>query len=95
MGEFGRTPRVNSSAGRDHWSQAMFVTIGGGPLKTGLVVGETDRNGEYPADRPITVEDVAVTLYEALGIDPDRMFQSPDGRPIRIADGGARVHELF
>jgi uncharacterized protein (DUF1501 family) len=95
MGEFGRTPRVNSSAGRDHWSQSMFVTIGGGPLKTGIVVGESDRNAEYPAERPVKVEDVAVTLYQALGIDPHRYFQSPDGRPIRVADEGAPIHELL
>ncbi len=95
MGEFGRTPKVNSSSGRDHWSQAMFVTMGGGPIKCGMTVGETDRIAEYPADRPIKVEDVAFTVWKALGIDPDRMFQSPDGRPIRIADGGEPVHELF
>jgi len=94
MGEFGRTPRVNSSAGRDHWSQAMFVTMGGGPLKSGLVVGQTDRNAEYPAERPIKIEDVAATLYQALGINYDAMYQSPDGRPIRIADGGEPIHEL-
>ena len=64
-------------------------------VQIGIVVGESDRNAEYPASRPITVEDVAATLYRALGIDADRMFQSPDGRPIRIADGGEPVHELF
>jgi hypothetical protein len=95
MGEFGRTPKVNSSAGRDHWSEAMFVTMGGGPLKNGIVVGETDRLAEYPADRPVKVEDCAATLYKALGVDADKMFQSPDGRPNRIADGGEPVHELF
>ena len=95
MGEFGRTPKVNSSAGRDHWSEAMFVTAGGGPLKTGLVVGETDRMAEYPAERKITVEDFAATMYRALGVDPEKMFLAPDSRPIRIADGGEPVHELF
>jgi len=95
MGEFGRTPRVNSSAGRDHWSQAMFVTIGGGPLKNGIVVGETDRNAEYPAERPLTVEDVAATVYRALGIPADKTYESPDARPIRVADGGEPIHELF
>ncbi|MBM3458871.1 MAG: DUF1501 domain-containing protein, partial [Armatimonadetes bacterium] len=95
MGEFGRTPKVNSSAGRDHWSQAMFVTMGGGPVKCGMTVGQTDRTAEYPAERPIKVEDVAATVWKALGVDSDKMFMSPDARPIRIADGGEPVHELF
>jgi uncharacterized protein (DUF1501 family) len=95
MGEFGRTPKVNSSAGRDHWSQAMFITAGGGPLKTGMTVGESDRIAEYPADRPIKVEDFAATLYKALGVNTDKMYVAADGRPIHIAAGGAPVHELF
>lgn len=95
MGEFGRTPKVNSSAGRDHWGPASFATLGGGPVKTGLVVGETDAIAEYPKVRPISVEDVAATIYKALDINTDLMYQSPDGRPIRIADGGSPVHELF
>ncbi len=95
MGEFGRTPKVNSSAGRDHWGPASFATLGGGPIKTGLVVGETDAIAEYPKVRPISVEDVAATLYKALDINTDLMYQTPDGRPIRVADGGSPVHELF
>lgn len=95
MGEFGRTPKVNSSAGRDHWSQAMFVTMGGGPIKMGMTVGESDRIAEYPADRPIKVEDFAATVYHALGINTEQTYQAPDGRPIRIADGGTPVHELL
>jgi hypothetical protein len=95
MGEFGRTPKVNSSAGRDHWSQAMFITMGGGPVKCGMTVGETDRIAEAPANRPITVEDFAVTLYKALGINPDQTYEAPDGRPNRVADGGSPIHELL
>jgi hypothetical protein len=96
MGEFGRTPKVNSSAGRDHWSQSMFVTLGGGGIKRGLVIGESDKTAEYPAERPIHVEEVAHTIYHALGIDPDTMFQSPDGRPIRLAESGYEpVHEIL
>src|SRR4051812_34601994 len=95
MGEFGRTPRVNSSAGRDHWGQAMFVTMGGGGVKTGITVGETDANAEMPKERPITVEDVAATIYRSLGIDTSKAFLTSDGRPIKIADGGTAVDELF
>jgi uncharacterized protein (DUF1501 family) len=95
MGEFGRTPKVNSSAGRDHWAGTMFINVGGGPLKTGMVVGESDRNGENPISRPIRVEDFAATVYKALGIAPDTTYLSPDARPIRVADGGSPVDELF
>ena len=95
MGEFGRTPKVNSSAGRDHWGPAGFVTIGGGPLRTGIVVGETDRNAEYPTQRPVPVEDIAATMFRALGIPAEKTYQSPDGRPIRVADGGSPISELF
>src|SRR5439155_6612753 len=95
MGEFGRTPRVNSSAGRDHWGQAMFVAMGGGGVKTGITVGETDANAEMPKDRPIAVEDVAATIYRSLGIETGKSFVTSDGRPIKIADGGTPVEELF
>lgn len=95
MGEFGRTPRVNSSAGRDHWGPASFACIGGGPVKTGMTVGETDANGEFPADRPIKVEDLGATVYRALGVNTEKMYQSPDGRPIAIHAGGTPIEELF
>lgn len=95
MGEFGRTPKVNSSAGRDHWSQAMFITMGGGPVKCGMTVGESDRIGEYPADRPIKVEDFAATVFKALNINTEKMYMAPDARPIHIAAGGEPVDELF
>lgn len=95
MGEFGRTPKVNSSNGRDHWGPASFTTIGGGPIKNGITVGETDAIAEYTKNRPISVEDVAATLYHALGVNADQMYQAPDGRPIRIADGGSPIHELL
>jgi hypothetical protein len=94
-GEFGRTPKVNSSAGRDHWGPASFATIGGGPIKMGMAVGETDAIAEYPADRPVKVEDMAVTLWKALGVNSEKMIESNDGRPVRIADGGSVIHELF
>jgi hypothetical protein len=95
MGEFGRTPKVNSAAGRDHWGQAMFVTMGGGGVKTGAVVGETDAEASAPKERPTTVEDVAATIYRALGIDANKTFETADNRPIKIADGGTAVEELF
>jgi Protein of unknown function (DUF1501) len=95
MGEFGRTPKVNSAAGRDHWGQAMFVTLGGGGVKRGIVVGETDAEASAPKERPITVEDVAATIYRAIGIDGNKTFLTADQRPVKIADGGTAVEELF
>ena len=94
-GEFGRTPRVNSSAGRDHWGPASFATIGGGPVKMGIAVGETDAIAEYPKTRPVTVEDMAATIYKGLGISADQTFEAPDTRPIRVADGGHPIEELL
>ena len=95
MGEFGRTPRVNSSAGRDHWSGSMFVTIGGGGVKTGLIAGDSDVRGEVPVDRVITVEDVAATIYTALGIPLEREYQSTIGRPFYVNQGGTPIRELL
>jgi len=95
MGEFRRTPKVNSSAGRNHWAGSMSITLGGGPIKTGMIIGESDRNGENPIERPVKVEDFAATVYKALGLDPELSYLSPDARPIRVADGGSPVHELF
>jgi hypothetical protein len=95
MGEFGRTPKLNPSAGRDHWPRAFSVLLGGGGLAEGVVVGESDRHGESPADRPVAPEDLGRTLLVALGIDPDLELTTPDGRPIRANQGGKTVDELL
>jgi hypothetical protein len=73
----------------------MFITMGGGPVKCGMTVGESDRIGEYPADRPIKVEDFAATVFKALNINTEKMYMAPDARPIHIAAGGEPVDELF
>ena len=95
MGEFGRTPRVNSSAGRDHWSGAISVCMGGGGVKTGTVVGSTNERAEYPKDRPIRVEDVAATIYSAMGVNGDKEYMSPQQRPIKINYDGTPISELL
>ena len=95
MGEFGRTPRVNSSAGRDHWPGAITVCMGGGGVKTGMVVGSSNERGEYPKDRPLRVEDVAATIYTAMGIDPETAYMSPQERPIQVNYGGVPIKELL
>jgi hypothetical protein len=95
MGEFGRTPKVNSAAGRDHWPNAMSVCMGGGGVKTGMVIGETNERAENPKERPIRVEDVAATIYQALGIDYRKEYISPENRPLKINYDGEPVHELL
>lgn len=95
MGEFGRTPRINSAGGRDHWSGAFSVCMGGGGVKTGQVVGVTSDRAEYPKERPIRVEDVAATVYRALGIDGEKEYMSPQERPIRINYDGVPLPELI
>lgn len=96
-GEFGRTPEINKNAspGRDHWPNAMSVAIAGGGIKGGMVVGETDEKGMGPKERAIHVEDLAATLYHALGIDPEKEYITPTGRPVRLANDGKVIHELF
>lgn len=94
MGEFGRTPRINASAGRDHWSSSMTVCMGGGGVKTGQVVGSSDARAENPKDRPIRVEDVAATIYKAVGIDAEKAYMSPQERPIKINYDGTPIQEL-
>jgi hypothetical protein len=95
MGEFGRTPKVNMTGGRDHWPKVQTVVMAGGGLKGGIGVGESNAKGEEPANRPVKPEDVSYTLFESLGIDPHKVFQTPTGRPIRIANEGQTIRELI
>lgn len=94
MGEFGRTPRVNPNAGRDHFGRSNSILLAGGGLPKGLALGRTDSRGEGPADRPITPADLAATVFTTLGIDLSRRFETPDGQPIRIVDKGEPIKEL-
>jgi uncharacterized protein (DUF1501 family) len=94
-GEFGRTPKVNKQAGRDHYPRAMFCLMGGGGIKGGQVVGETDDKGEAPKDRAITPDDVAATFYKALGIDATKEYRTPSGRPVMIVRYGKAIPELL
>ena len=93
-GEFGRTPRINSSNGRDHWPQAMSVLLAGGGLKTGQVIGATNRKGEHPIDGACSPGDILATVYRQLGIDIHREFTNNRGRPIPILSNGAAIDEL-
>jgi hypothetical protein len=95
MGEFGRTPHINLTAGRDHYPQAWNVFLAGSGVKGGRVIGATDDRGVEIVQRPIRVEDLFCTFCEALGIDPRTETQSNVGRPIKIVEHGAAVHEVF
>ncbi len=94
-GEFGRTPRINKNAGRDHWGPAFTVALGGGGIKGGCVVGKTDSRAEKPADDPCGPEDLAATLYHCLGIDPNEEFYTPEGRPVKIVNNGRVLQALL
>jgi len=95
MGEFGRTPKLNKDAGRDHWGPAGSLLFTGAGTKRGFVLGSTDKMGAYVTRRPVSPADVAHTVYDALGIDPRKFLRAPDGRPIEILDAGETVRELF
>jgi hypothetical protein len=93
-GEFGRTPRINQDAGRDHWGQAGFVVFGGGGLRCGQVVGATNDRGERPRERPVTPGDMLATLYHVLGIDSGHVFHDRSGRPHPVLARGTPIAEI-
>lgn len=96
-GEFGRTPRLNSDArgpGRDHWSRAFSLTVGGGGIKSGIVLGATDKHAAEIIDRPVSVEDYAATVYHALGMNPRKVYHTLDGRPTESLPAGKVIPEL-
>jgi hypothetical protein len=94
-GEFGRTPKINNGAGRDHWSPVMSALVAGGGLKMGQTIGATTARGERPKDRPLTVPQVLSTMYRAIGIDPSHTFLNGSGRPMYILDDREPVKELI
>jgi hypothetical protein len=93
-GEFGRTPRVNNNAGRDHWPGAMSVVLAGGGLKMGQAIGASDAKAEYPKERPLSPEDVLSTMYGVLGIDQNIHYLNEAQRPLKILNSGAPIREL-
>jgi hypothetical protein len=93
-GEFGRTPRINKDAGRDHWPGAMSVVFAGGGLKMGQVVGSTDAKAESPKTRPCSVGDILSTMYHVLGIDYQHEFHDAAKRPLAILNEGKPIAEL-
>jgi len=95
FGDFGRTPKINPSAGRDHWASAGVACMGGGGVRTGQVVGSTNKLGEFVTDNPVTPQDLAATIYTALGVPLDTWFRALDGRPIQLCPEGKPVKQLI
>lgn len=95
MGEFGRTPRINVNAGRDHFPQAFNLALAGCGVRGGQVIGATNRLGTDVADRPVSVQDLFVTIYRALGINPRRENQTNVGRPLRLVETGNVVQDVL
>lgn len=95
LGEFGRTPKINTRGGRDHWSNAMSVMFAGGGTPGGQVVGATDRQGYAAIERVLSPENFVSTVYRKLGIDPGQMLYSPEGRPVHLVSDANPIDELM
>ncbi|MEQ1904244.1 MAG: DUF1501 domain-containing protein [Pirellulaceae bacterium] len=93
--EFGRTPKINGTAGRDHWPKVFSIAMAGGGLKRGLAYGTSDATASEPDENPLTVENWATTIYHQLGIVADKELMAPGNRPIEIVDGGKVLKDLI
>ncbi|MCA9179059.1 MAG: DUF1501 domain-containing protein [Planctomycetales bacterium] len=94
-GEFGRTPKVNANAGRDHWARAMCAMMAGAGVATGQVIGETDAKAEGPVDKGFSPDDLAASFFQAMGIDPNKEYEANVGRPITLVRDGAPIAGLL
>jgi len=93
--EFGRTPKINSTAGRDHWPKVFSIALAGGGVKRGYIHGSSDATGGEPDSDALSVEDYAATIYHQIGIDPAKTLMTPGGRPQFIVKDGHVVRELL
>ena len=93
--EFGRTPKINGTAGRDHWPKVFSIMLAGGGIKKGFVYGKSDSTASEPDEDGLTVEDLAHTVYDCMGIDPEKKLMSPGDRPIDIVREGHTRKELL
>ena len=94
-GEFGRTPKINKDAGRDHWPTVYTTVLCGGGLKQGVILGESDSLGETPKSRPISHQDVLATIYHQLGIDYRKTYFNEAHRPVEILNYGRPIEEIL
>jgi len=95
MGEFGRTPKINANAGRDHFPKVFNIALAGAGIKGGQVIGASNPDGTDVHDHPVTVPDLLASVCHALKVDPNKETMTPIGRPIKIVDSGKTVRELF
>jgi hypothetical protein len=95
MGEFGRSPKINASGGRDHWGQVFSVALAGAGIPGGQLIGSSDKIGGSPADRPIYPPDLAATIFHFLGLNPSSEFLDPLGRPRMLTNNGTPLSELI
>ena len=93
--EFGRTPKINGTGGRDHWPKVFSIVMAGGGIARGKVYGSSDATAAEPQDNPLTVEDFATTLYHCLGIGADRKLMAPGDRPVRIVRDGQVIRGML
>lgn len=93
--EFGRTPKINGTAGRDHWSDVFSIMLAGGGLKSGQVIGSSNPRAEIPQDRPVHYNDVLATIYRQIGVPTDRILYDGSGRPVPMLYEGAAIPELL
>jgi uncharacterized protein (DUF1501 family) len=93
--EFGRTPKINPTAGRDHWPKVFSVMLAGGGIKGGLIYGSSNATASEPEQDPVEPGDLATTIYHQLGIVADKELMAPGDRPIEIIDGGKLIKELI
>ena len=93
-GEFGRTPKINKNAGRDHWARASCALMAGGKIRGDQVVGGTDAKAEGPVDSGFTPDDLAATFFHSIGIDPKKEYQANVGRPITLVRDGSVINDL-
>ncbi len=95
MSDFGRTPKVNPAAGRDHWTFCYSVVLAGAGIKGGTLCGASDAHAAFVKDRPVRPADICATIYQCLGIDPETPIADRAGRAIPIAHGGEPIHEIL
>ena len=95
MGEFSRTPRINGNAGRDHWARSWSVVVGGAGMQGGIAVGKTSEDGTRVESEPYSAQDVMASVCKSLGISLQTTFTSNSGRPMKIANSGKIIKNLF
>ena len=95
MGEMGRTPKINKDAGRDHWSQCQTVILAGGGIKRGAVIGASDATASLPTTEPYGIQDLLRTICDLMGVDADKTYHTPLGRPVPIVNGGNVIDEVL